>query len=60
MISQQRIEACRKIAAELALADPAFGPVFLRLDDEVKGAIEMAESDDPVWMARAVLARQED
>lgn len=53
-ISAARIEAWRKLAAQLAVRDPVYLPIFERLEIELEEA-KARESADPIEAARALL-----
>lgn len=53
------IEQAHLLAAGLVLKDPAFGPVFARLEEELQSAKDMDAESDPVKRARALLAANE-
>jgi hypothetical protein len=52
----ERLRGAHNVVAKLVVADPAFAPVFRRLEDEI--ALEEAlAADDVVARARAVVAQ---
>ncbi|SNX68907.1 hypothetical protein SAMN05878503_102346 [Cereibacter ovatus] len=53
-ISTARIEAWRGLAAQLAVRDPVYLPIFERLEIEVEVA-KARVSDNPVEAARALV-----
>lgn len=55
--SMSRLVRARAIAAELVVIDPAYLPIFERLDGEVEKA-EAAQVKDPVLLARVLLEQR--
>ena len=55
-ITIERIRAAHRVVARLTAKDPAYAPVFARLDKELAAA-EAAQTDDPIAKARAAVAQ---
>lgn len=51
----QRLHAARAKVAKLVVSDPAYAPIFVRLEHEI--TLAQAE-DDVMARARAIVARQ--